>query len=292
MKDQLQLILSALAVLLLLPLAVTLILSGTEAVSLQKELNIETYLPEIIYREIPDEYEEEAIKAQAVLARSSLQKGLDDGSISQPDLESIAASLKEDMKSEEFLKVYEKVQNCISETRGEVLFYQGQVCEGSFHRVSAGNTRDGKEVFGDDTYGYITGVESAMDMESKDYMTGYYFTPEEFIRVMKEGYSDFEITADAIDQEIKIIKRDSQGYVLEVQAGNVECSGEEFRKLLNLNSSNFSISKMEEEIRFLCRGVGHGMGMSQFGANKMAKDGADYRAILTYYFPDVEINVY
>lgn len=292
MKDQLQLILSALAVLLLLPLAVTLIFSGKDAVSLQKELNIETYLPEIIYREMPDDYPEEAIKAQAVLARSSLKKGLEDGSISQSDLDTIAANLKEDLKKEEFLAVYEQIQSCITQTQDEVLVYQNQLCEGSFHRVSSGNTRDGKEVLGDDIYGYITGVDSALDMESKDYMTGQYFTPDEFLGKIREAYPDFEITEDAIVDEIKIVSRDSQGYVMEVKAGNLECSGEEFRKLLSLNSSNFTISNMVDEIRFLCRGVGHGLGMSQFGAGKMAENGSDYQKILTYYFPNVEIIVY
>lgn len=291
MKDQIQLIISALAVLLLVPLTVTLILSGWGSVSLQKEPDIEMYLPEIVSREIPKDYDEEAIKAQAVLARSTLKKGLQDGTISKADLALIAEDLKKDMKKKEFLESYEMIQRCIAETKGEVLVYEQNVCEGSFHRISAGSTRDGKEVLEDDKYAYITSVESAMDMEAKDYLKGQYFTPQELCDILKNTYPDIEISAEELPDNIEVLSRDSQDYVLEIKVGNITCSGEELRKLLKLNSSNFTISKMGDEIRFLCRGVGHGMGLSQFGANKMAQGGKDYKEILEYYFPKIEIIV-
>jgi len=291
MKEQLQLIFGALLALVLLPLTITLILSGWDAVSLNKEPDIEMYLIEIIYREMPEDYEEEAIKAQAVLARSTLKKGLKDGSVTQSDLERIASNLKEDMEKKEFLKSYETIEGYVRQTKGEVLMYENQICEGSFHRVSAGATRDGAEVFGNDTYAYITGVESAMDMESADYMKGHYFTPEELYAALKEMYPDSEVDMEKIEDAIEIVAQDTKGYILEMKVGNVPCSGEEFRKVLNLNSSNFTLSKMGNEIRFLCRGVGHGLGMSQFGANKLAQQGKDYKEILKYYFPRVEIIV-
>ena len=289
MKEQLQLIFAALLALVLLPLAVTLILSGWDSVSLEKEPDIEMYLVEIIYREMPEAYEGEAIKAQVVLARSTLKKGLKDGSVTQGDLERIASNLKEDMEKKEFLKSYETIQGYVTQTRGEVLMYENRVCEGSFHRVSGGATRDGAEVFGNDTYAYITGVDSAMDMESPDYMKGHYFTPEELYDELKEKYPDSELDKEKMEDCIEIVSRDTQGYILEMKVGNVPCSGEEFRKVLNLNSSNFTFSKMGDEFRFLCRGVGHGLGMSQFGANKLAQQGKDYKEILKYYFPKVEI---
>jgi len=291
MKEQLQLIFGALLALVLLPLTITLILSGWDAVSLNKEPDIEMYLIEMIYRELPEDYEEEAIKAQAVLARSTLKKGLKDGSVTQSDLERIASNLKEDMEKKEFLKNYEIIEGYVRQTKGEVLMYENQICEGSFHRVSAGATRDGAEVFGNDTYAYIAGVESAMDMESADYMKGHYFTPEELYAALKEMYPDSEVDTEKIEDSIEIVARDAKGYILEMEVGNVPCSGEEFRKVLNLNSSNFTLSKMGNEIRFLCRGVGHGLGMSQFGANKLALQGKDYKDILKYYFPRVEIIV-
>lgn len=291
MKDQIQLIISALAVLLLLPLTVTLILSGWGSVSLQKEPDIEMYLPEIVSREIPEDYREEAIKAQAVLARSNLKKGLQDGTITRADLAGIAEDLKKDMKKKKFLESYEMIQRCIAATKGEVMTYGENACEGSFHRVSAGSTRDGKEVLEDDDYAYITSVESAMDMESEDYLKGQYFTPQELCKILKATYSDLQLSPEDLPDQIEVLSRDSQDYVLEVKVGNVTCSGEELRKLLSLNSSNFNVSKMGDEIRFLCRGVGHGMGLSQFGADKMAQDGKDYKEIISYYFPKIEINV-
>lgn len=289
MKEQLKLIFAALLALVMLPLTITLIFSGWNSISLKKEPDIEMYLGEMVYREMPKDYEEEAIKAQVVLARSSLEKGLKDGTITQGDLEQIASNLKEDMDKAAFQEQYEIIQRCVKQTEGQVLMYNKQLCEGSFHRISAGATRNGAEVFEDDTYEYMTGVESVMDMEAKEYMKGHYFTPKILYDALRTQYPESELSEDKVYGQITIVSRDTKGYVLEMKVGKVSCSGEEFRKVLHLNSSNFTFSQMGEEIRFLCRGLGHGLGMSQFGANKLAQKKQDYKAILKYYFPKVEI---
>jgi stage II sporulation protein D len=289
MKEQLKLIFAALLALVMVPLTVTLIFSGWNSISLKKEPDIDMYLGEMVYREMPEDYEEEAIKAQVVLARSTLRKGLEDGKVTQGDLEQIASNLKEDMDKAAFQKRYEIIQKCVKQTEGQVLMYDKQLCEGSFHRISAGATRNGVEVFEDDTYEYMTGVESAMDMEAKDYMKGHYMTPQVLYDALLAQYPDSGLSLDKISEQIEIVSRDTNGYILEMKVGNISCSGEEFRKVLHLNSSNFTFSQMGEEIRFLCRGLGHGLGMSQYGANKLAEKKQDYKAILKYYFPKVEI---
>ena len=81
------------------------------------------------------------------------------------------------------------------------------------------------------------------------------------------------------------------GYVSTVQVGDTLCTGEEVRQMLHLPSASFTVENQVEKVRFLCRGQGHGMGMSQYGAGRMAKEGSTYRDILSYYFPEAEILV-
>lgn len=84
-------------------------------------------------------------------------------------------------------------------------------------------------------------------------------------------------------------KRDSQDYILELQVAGLTVSGEEFRKTLELSSSNFTVQSQDGKIRFLCKGLGHGLGLSQYGGNELAKEGKTYQQILFTYFPDVTL---
>src|SRR5699024_10906835 len=102
----------------------------------------------------------------------------------------------------------------------------------------------------------------------------------------KEKYSGFS-TDEEITAEIK--STDSAGYVMEIQIGNQEFQGEEIRAILDLPSSCFTVQKLEGEIRFLCRGQGHGFGISQYTVQQMALEGKKYEEILQYFFPELTI---
>ena len=117
-------------------------------------------------------------------------------------------------------------------------------------------------------------------------MNGCYFELKEFRRLIKKEYAGFEIK-DAGEIEVK--ETDHLGYVLEIQAGNQDFQGEEMRELLKLPSSCFIVQTDKEMIRFLCRGVGHGLGLSQWTAGKMAEENKQYQEILNYFFPGLEL---
>lgn len=295
MKDQIKYLVAAGLLMLFLPLGLTAVISGREAISIQKQWDPESCLPMILCREIPWEYEEETLKAQAVLARSSLYLRLKE---EKPE-EILQSILKEEMEEyqknfgkKKYRDAYKRMEKAVKSTHGEVMTYQGEVCRGVFHQISAGNTRDGREVLQKTEMTYLKSVDSRQDLQSENYLRGHYFTEEALRQRLKEAYPEAEISDAPLLEQIQITMRDGQEYVLELSVGNLPVIGEEFREKLELSSSNFTIQEVGGKIRFLCKGRGHGLGMSQYGANQLALQGKTYREILFFYFPEVELNTF
>lgn len=134
---------------------------------------------------------------------------------------------------------------------------------------------------------FLKSVDSSQDIQSEDYLHGHYFTEEALKDRLLEIYPDIELSDQPLTEQIVVEKRDSQEYVLEIRVGNLTVPGEEFRNNLELSSSNFTVQNLDGKIRFLCKGLGHGLGLSQYGGNELAKEGKTYEQILFTYFPDV-----
>jgi stage II sporulation protein D len=272
----------------LLPLGLTALMSGREAIAVEKQMDMEAYLPAILCREIPWDYEEETLKAQAVLARSSLYFYAENGNTDIPegDLEEFIR----ESKNGDYKKALERMEKAVKVTKGEVMICGGEICQGIFHRVSSGRTRDAKEVLSDGWMSFLKSVDSSQDIGSEEYLHGHYFTEEALRERIKEKYP--EALTDNMENEppadwLEIVKRDSQEYILSIRVGSLTVSGEGFRRNMELSSSNFTIQKLDGKIRFLCKGLGHGLGLSQYGANELAKKGKTYKEIIFTYFPDV-----
>lgn len=281
-KKLMQQILLVAAVLLVLPVGITYFLSGEEISQKKQQSDIELYLPLILCRQVPWDYEEEMIKAQAVLTRSSLylyEQGL------AQEQEELLKEYHKYSKRRAYRKAYEKMKQAVKDTEGIVLAVQGNVCEGVFHRISAGMTRDGGWL-DEDAAAYLQAVDSSQDVEAENYENEHYFTEEALRLRLKELYPDAVLEEGKVAQQIKIIETDEQGYALTVRVGNRYVAGEQFRCDLELSSSCFTIEEDNGKICFLCRGVGHGFGLSQYGANELAKTGLTYKEILAAYFPD------
>ena len=127
------------------------------------------------------------------------------------------------------------------------------------------------EVFHNEDDSYLRSVHSLVDKNAKDYLNSVC------------------INKNVLPERIEIKSRDSAGYVTEILADGKVLEGEAFRKGMGLTSSNFTIQKSGKEIRFLCRGKGHGLGFSQYGGNEMAKESANAKEILQYYFPEMDV---
>lgn len=286
MKYPVRMIMVVGALVLFLPLGLTALVSGREAVALQKKINREIYLPMILCEEIPGDYEEEMLKVQAVLARSSLYFYTEEKT--EEEWEKKLDNFRKNIKNTRYQKIYQRMERAVEATRGQVLIWQGKVCPGIFHRVSSGTTRDGMEALQEVSYAFLTSVDSRQDAGAKEYLKGHYFTQESLRRRLEEEYPDMQLTDTPIADQIVIEKRDSQEYILEIRVGDKTVPGEEFRRKLELSSCNFTIQTFDKKIRFLCKGAGHGLGLSQYGGNELAKQGKTYRQILGTYFPDTQ----
>ena len=252
----------------------------------QGYVDVEEYLTGVVARQMPADYPEEALKAQAIIARTCIYRQMGERrEISESEL--ILDHLKEEQMEKMwgksgFLEYYQKIRGAVEETRGKVIMYEGEYIEPLFHRVSAGRTRDG-------IYPYLVSVDSRGDLEAENYMTVMVWTPEEFtarIRRLPDGES---VTKDQIPDSLQLIGREEAGYVTDILIGSHGFDGEAVREALELPSAAYTLENYEGSVRALCRGWGHGYGMSQYGAGQKAEAGMSAEEILQYYYQDIEI---
>lgn len=247
-------------------------------------------------------YEFEALKAQAVLLRTELWELLhdaDDAVAIQDDVTMYGrAGLAAGEEEEE--TVYEKA---VHETDGIFLAYGDKPIKAAFFPVSNGYTRAASEVWGDMSYPYLASVECGKDITSKDYQSRVSVSREEYARIVQgifggetaKNMQDSEYNSEAANnmQDSAYggveFTYDSAGYVTAAELDGNSCSGEAFRNAFGLNSSCFHVEWKEDKAVFHVKGLGHGFGMSQYGANERAVSGETFEQILKYYFFQTEL---
>lgn len=262
-----------------------------------EQVNIDDYLCNVVSAEMPADYEIEALKAQAVVARTYTIYKINNKKHENADIcddstccqawvdKETRFSRWEESKRE---SNWEKIQKCIQETQGQIITYQNQPINAFFHANSGGKTELPVNVWGGTGLPYLQVVETAGEEGYKQYESEVKLTQDELIEKLKTKYSDISI--DFSNQEdLKILEYTDSGRVKTVKFGNHEISGVETRTLLGLKSTNFEISKENDKIKFTVKGYGHGVGMSQTGADTMAKQGKNYKEIINHFYSGVEI---
>lgn len=248
----------------------------------------EEYLVGAVARQMPADYEMEALKAQAIIARTFLYRHMGDEreiAESNLDLKGMGEEQMERMwGSPRFLEYYEKVRGAVEETRGQVMVWEGQCVEPLFHRASAGKTRDG-----DEGHPYLGSVDSGEDVEMDGYLTVTVWSCGEFAKLIKGMPEGEQVREEQIPDTIQVIERDGAGYVTQIQIGSHSFDGEAVRQALELPSAAFTLEGYEDGVRAVCRGRGHGYGLSQFGAHRKAAAGMTAEEILSSYYKNIEI---
>ena len=249
-----------------------------------KTLNLEDYIIGVVAGEMPASFEIEALKAQSVASRtyalfkknnSNSNYDLTDDTNSQVYIDNEA--MKEKWK-EDYDLYYDKIKKAVLSTKGEVLTKDNQIIKAYYFSMSNGNTQDAKEVFKEEDY--LKSVDSIYDNEQiNNYKVTTNISKEEF-------KTKLGINCDPII--IKDIIKNESNYISTIDICNKTFSGIEIRKLLNLRSSSFDI-EVNNDIEITTYGYGHGVGMSQYGANGYAKNGYNYKEILKHYYTNVEI---
>lgn len=245
--------------------------NGVEAAIINRTPQPEEYIPLILSLQIPDDYEKEAVKAQAVIARTNFFRKIQEKNISDV-LGEISGEIKKEKTACFFPeKIYEKAAE---ETRGQVLISEGELKLVPYHEISNGQTRDGTQAFHDQEYSYLKSVDSSGDKNSPFYLNSTYIPEQQ------------------MPSELNIEQRDASGHVVSLMADEDILEGEAFAQGMGLSSSDFSIQKVGGEFRFLCKGRGHGLGFSQYGGNQLAREGKNWKEILETYFPAMEVAAY
>lgn len=253
------------------PYLITAVFNGVNTTLINKKFDVEMIVPVLTASQIGDVYELETIKAQTIIARSNFYRNLKEKKSLGIVLNQIRKEVKKEML---YCAVKEKkYERAVEETEGKVITWENELRLVPYHEISAGRTRSGEEVFHNRDDSYLKSVQSNVDKESKDFLNSVY------------------INKNILPKELEIKSRDSAGYVTELLADGKTLEGESFRKGMGLTSANFTIQKLGNQMRFLCKGKGHGMGFSQYGGNEMAKASNTDEEILEYYFPDMEIQV-
>ena len=273
------------------------VLDGDQVV----EMDLGTYLVGVVRAEMPASFHQEALKAQAVAARTytlhKIQSGGNHGDQADicTDSTCCQAYISEDRARSNWgddADDYEaKVEAAVKETDGQAILYGGVPILAVFHSSSAGLTRAAGEVWLGDLP-YLQPVESP---EATDRIPNYYSRVEFTAADCKEKLLDAFPEADlsgSMSSWLKNPVTDSAGSVETVEVGGVTVKGARVRTALGLRSACFNWEVQDGKLVFYVTGYGHGVGMSQYGADRMAADGADYQEILTHYYTGVTVDSY
>lgn len=269
--------------------------SEDKVVDMQKS----QYLKEVVSAEMPANFEMEALKAQAVAARSYLEARRnaykDSGT---PDVHNGAeictdhthckAWISEEVRRESWGtdsdKNWDKISKAVDETADEVMTYDGEVISAVFHSTSSGKTESSKDVWGGDRP-YLVSVDSPGDKVSPKYKSEKEMSLSEFKEIAEKNIEGVDFSKEIIGEEA----RSGAGGILTISIGGVKIKGTQLRTIYDLRSTNVEINMEGDKVFFDVTGYGHGVGMSQYGANYLAGEGKNYVEILKTYYTGIEV---
>ena len=269
MKGRKQSWVTKIFLLLTLPYLVTVFVNGPEAVSVNKTTDMENILPIILRGQISPEHQIETIEAQAVIARSNFMRKIQE----QKDTGSILREISNNVKQNGRVWKIPEVcyETAVKNTQGQILTVDGELKLVPYHEISAGETRDGEAAFHDPQYAYLKSVDSSADKDAAEYLSSTYVSEQQ------------------LPKNLTISLRDRSGYVQSLMADENILEGTAFASGMGIASPAFSMQKLDDRMRFLSKGKGHGLGFSQYGGDALAKEGKTWQEILHIYFPLMEI---
>lgn len=255
------------------------------------ENNLEEYIVGVVAAEIPISFEKEALKAQAIAARTYAYKriGNTKETIDHKNIGQAYNSIDEMKKKwgKNFDLNYRKVKESVYETKGTIMLYNDEPIDAVFHSTSAGVTEVSENIWGKNLP-YIKSVDSKVDENAPNFIYTTKVSKDKLVSEISKKFP--KIDKNKIIDSFNITKRSSADYVLEVEILGNKLTGRDIRTMFGLRSTNFTIKKSKDGIEFTTKGYGHGAGMSQYGANFMAKDGKSYIEILNHYYVGVSLD--
>ena len=276
----------------------TIKLLHTESSEIE-EIHLDEYLYGVVSAEMPANYEIEALKAQAVVARTYTiyqiknNREKHEGAHICDSFSCCQAWISKEERLEKWEETekeanWQKIVQAVDETAGKIITYEGQPINAFFHSNSGGVTESSINIWGGVEYPYLKSVETSGEDSYSQYNSEVSFTREELVNKIKEVHENIQINWE-VEDEIQIQEYTESGRVRTIKFGNISIAGTEARTILGLKSTNFVISYQENKIIFSVIGYGHGVGMSQTGADSLAKQGSGYEEIIKHFYTGVEI---
>lgn len=242
-------------------------------------LNMTDYLIGVVSSEMPASFNLEALKAQSVLARTYALKAKQTGKKLTDTVNTQSYIDIDQMKNKwgnSFNTYYNKIKNAVENTNGEYLCYNGNYIEALYHSTNNGKTESSLDVFGN-YYPYLISVSSEYDKNASSYLRTINMPLDTISNKLGLNLNN--------DSVISILSYTDGGNIKEININGNNFSGKKVRELLGLRSADFDISISDNNVNITTRGYGHGVGMSQYGANGMANAGYGYKDILSHYYP-------
>lgn len=256
-----------------------------------EQIELEDYIVGVLAGEMPVSFHIEALKAQAVASRSYVLKRMEynkDNNYDVVDSVNNQVYLDNDYLKQRWGSKYEenisKLKKAVSETKSQYVEYEGEIADALFFSTSNGFTENSEDIF-NNKIPYLRSVESVWDEETSPvFKDQKQYKTTDFFNLLDIEQSD--------NLEIKVVKNSESGRILKILINGVEMKGSEVRTKLALRSTDFEIEKNDGKIVIKTSGYGHGVGMSQYGALGMAKEGYKYDEILKHYYQGTTINSY
>lgn len=267
------------------------------------EIELEEYVKSVLAGEMPAAFEIDALRSQAVAARTKVLfnkiKYDEEGHPSHPGAEVCSSVHCQVYKTVDQLKsqhgdswystYWPKIVEAVDSTKGLVIVYNGVLVDPLYHSSSGGRTEDSEDVFSA-AVPYLRSVESPYEETSNNNYVSE-VSISKFVSNLNKEFS-CKLTNNNAKSSLKIIERSDGGRVSKIKVGDKVLTGRNVRDSLGLKSANFKITINKDKMIFTTKGYGHGVGMSQYGANGMAKKGYSFEDILKHYYSGVEISKY
>ncbi len=255
------------------------------------------YLYGAVAAELPPDFHEEAMKAQAIAAHTyalycHLHPTQD---LNGADFSADPSNWQGCVTRQQMLERYpdlgetywKKITDAVDQVASLVLVYEQEPILAAYHSMSGGATEFASNVW-NGTVPYLVPVDSVGDTLAAEFETTVSFSTQQLRDILTQAYPQIDLTGDP-GSWLQIVSRSPSGYVLTLQAGNMQISGQDLRTLLGLRSTNFTVTPQADSVSFTTKGYGHGVGLSQYGADYLARQGNRYDQILLHYYTGAQL---
>ena len=264
-----------------------------------EKMNTSQYLKEVVAAEMPAEFSFEALKAQAVAARTYLENrkisNTNDEAHKGADICTDSthckawkreSEIKNSWEKDKCDEYWDKISRAVEETQGQILTYKGKPISAVFHSTSSGITESAKDVWGNDIP-YLQNVQSEGDLHSPKYHSEYLCSIDEYKNNIEKNIKN----TNPDSQPFSDILRSPAGGIITMKVYGAEIKGTDFRSFFGLQSTNIQLEIKENNVYMSVLGYGHGVGMSQYGAAYMGSHGSSYKDILSTYYPGTTLEL-